>query len=221
MVGWPGAAQDLLPAHALDFWPGCPDVPRGPGEERRGAGAPARERGAAPERGAGAVRASRPGLVHRAHAVHPAAALDRGLSGDARDAAGLAPQARRQEVRHEQPAPARPPGDGPQHRPACRPPGEGEPALGIPACSWRADQAGRDGRAVDCARDPALVGYRSGTAPGWPDVAAVPARAGRRDPGRRFFSRRYRAAEQAVCAGIRRARHSPDAPVRRHRPPGR
>src|ERR1017187_8351691 len=77
MVGWPGAAQDRLPAHALDFWPGCPDVPRGPGEERRAAGAPARECGPAPERGAGAVRASRPGLVHRAHAVHPAAALDR------------------------------------------------------------------------------------------------------------------------------------------------
>jgi hypothetical protein len=32
MVGWPGAAQDHLPAHALDFWPGCPDVPQGPGE---------------------------------------------------------------------------------------------------------------------------------------------------------------------------------------------
>src|ERR1039457_1987828 len=30
MVGWPGAAQDRLPAHALDFWPGCPDVARGP-----------------------------------------------------------------------------------------------------------------------------------------------------------------------------------------------
>jgi len=28
MVGWPGAAQDHLPAHALDLWPGCPDVPR-------------------------------------------------------------------------------------------------------------------------------------------------------------------------------------------------
>jgi hypothetical protein len=25
---WPGAAQDHLLAHALDFRPGCPDVPR-------------------------------------------------------------------------------------------------------------------------------------------------------------------------------------------------
>ena len=94
-----------------------------------------------------------------------------------------------------------------------------EPALGIPADSWRAHQAGRDSRAVHCLRDPALFGYRSRTAPGRPDVAAVPARAGRRDPGRRFSSRRYRAAKQAVRADIHRARHSPDAPGRRHRPP--
>jgi hypothetical protein len=46
--------------------------------------------------------------VRRAHAIHPATALGRRLPGDARDAAGLAPQARRQEVRHKQPAPARP-----------------------------------------------------------------------------------------------------------------
>ena len=32
--------------------------------------------------------------------------------------------------------------------------------------------------------DPACCGYRSRTAPGWPDLAAVPARAGRRDPRR-------------------------------------
>jgi putative transposase len=34
-------------------------------------------------------------------------------------------------------------------------------------------------------------------------------------------SRRYRAAKQAVRAEIHRARHSPDAPGRRHRPPDR
>src|ERR1017187_5315380 len=64
-----------------------------------------------------------------------------------------------------------------------------------------------------------LTGSR--TSPGRPDVAAVPARAGRRDPGRRLSSRRYRAAKQAVRADIHRARHSPDAPGRRHRPPDR
>ena len=35
MVGWPGAAQDRLPADALVVQPGRPGVQRGPGEERR------------------------------------------------------------------------------------------------------------------------------------------------------------------------------------------
>ena len=34
---------------------------------------------------------------------------------------------------HQQAAPARPPGDGPEHRPAGRPPGAREPAVGLPA----------------------------------------------------------------------------------------
>src|ERR1017187_3345907 len=46
--------------------------------------------------------------------------------------------------------PARPPGDGPEHRPAGRPLGAREPAAGIPAYSRRADQAGPGGRAVHC-----------------------------------------------------------------------
>ncbi|MGO8979791.1 MAG: hypothetical protein ACLQER_10925 [Streptosporangiaceae bacterium] len=32
MVGWPGAAQDRLPASSLDARPGCPDIPQRPGE---------------------------------------------------------------------------------------------------------------------------------------------------------------------------------------------
>ena len=40
----------------------------------------------------GAVRARRPGLVRCAGPVHPAAAMGRGLPGDTRDTAGLAPQ---------------------------------------------------------------------------------------------------------------------------------
>jgi hypothetical protein len=115
-----------------------------------------------------------------------------GLSGDARDAAGLAPQAGRQEIRHEHPAPSRPPADSPQHRPARHPAGGREPAVGIPPYSWRADQAGRDNRAVHRLGDPALLGYRSRAPPGRPDLAAVPVFAGRRDPRRRLPSRRYR-----------------------------
>jgi hypothetical protein len=57
------------------------------------------------------------------------AAPARGLPGDTGDAAGLAPQAGRQEVRHEQTAQARPAACSPQHRTPGHPPGEGEPAL--------------------------------------------------------------------------------------------
>jgi hypothetical protein len=49
---------------------------------------------------------------------------------DTRDAAGLAPQAGREQVRHEQWPQARPPVDGPGHRPPCRSPREGESAVG-------------------------------------------------------------------------------------------
>src|ERR1700680_1660114 len=52
--------------------------------------------------------------------------------------------------------------------------GKRAPALGIPAHSWRAHQAGRNGRAVHCLGDPVFFGYRSSTAPGRPDVGAVP-----------------------------------------------
>jgi hypothetical protein len=51
----------------------------------------------------------RPGLVRRVHPVHPAPALGRGLPGHTRDTAGLAPQARRQEIRNERTTPPRPP----------------------------------------------------------------------------------------------------------------
>jgi hypothetical protein len=54
-----------------------------------------------------------------------AQALGRSLPRDASDAAGLAPQTGGEEIRHEQAAQARAPADNPEHRPPCRPPGEG------------------------------------------------------------------------------------------------
>ena len=83
-------------------------------------------------------------------------------------------------------AQARPPGDGPEHRPAHHPSGEGKPALGLPAYSRRADQARRHGRGVHHLRDPARRRHRPGAAAGRTDLAAVPAHAGRRDPGGRL-----------------------------------
>jgi putative transposase len=56
------------------------------------------------------VRPGRPGVVRRAGTAPAAQALDRDLPRDAGDAPGLAPQARRQQVRHERAVqPGRPP----------------------------------------------------------------------------------------------------------------
>src|ERR1019366_2324511 len=174
LVGLPGAAQDRLLARVPGTRPGGPGVPRRPGEGCRAARAPARERGAAPARRPDTVRAGRPGVVRRASTAPPPQPLDRNLPRDARDAPGLAPQAGREPVRHEQAAQPRPPADDPEHRPPGRPPGQGESAVGIPADPRRADQARRDGRAVYRVGDPACCGHRSGAAPVGPDVAAVP-----------------------------------------------
>ena len=142
----------------------------------------------------------------------------RDLPRDASDAAGLAPQTGREEVRHEQAAQARSSADSPEHRPPCRPAGEGESAVGIPPDPRRADEARPRRSAVHRVGDPACRGHRSGAAPVRPDLAAVPARPGRRDPRGRLPARGYRAAEKTVRTDLHRAWHPPDAPRRRHFP---
>ena len=117
MVGLPGAAKDHLPAHALLISRGV-GRSAGPGEECRAAGPPARERGTAPSHRAGAVPAPRSSLARRASAADTAPPLDRGLSRETRDPAGLAPQTDRQEVRHEQAPQAWPAADSPAASPA-------------------------------------------------------------------------------------------------------
>jgi putative transposase len=64
---------------------------------------------------------------------------------DARGAAGLAPQAGREQVRHERAAQARPPAGGPGHRPPWSSPREPEPAVGTPPDPWRTGDTRRDG----------------------------------------------------------------------------
>ena len=221
VVGLPDAAQDRLPADVPGARPGRPGVPRRPGEGCRAARAPARERGAAPARRPGTVRAGRPGVVRRAGTAPAAQALDRDLPRDARDAPGLAPQARWRQVRHEQAAQARPPADGPGHRSPGRSPGKGESAVGTPPDPWRAGEARHRRSAVHRVGDPARCGHRSGASPVRPDMAAVPACPGCRDPRGRFPARGHRAAEAHVRAGVHRARYPPDASGRRHRAPHR
>jgi hypothetical protein len=66
----------------------------------------------------------------RAGAADTPRALGRGLSRDASDSAGLAPQAGCGKVRHEQTARAWPPASNPQHRPPRRSPGKENPLWG-------------------------------------------------------------------------------------------
>jgi putative transposase len=75
VVGWRGAAEDRLRAYAVLTEPRCPGVSRESGQGCRAAGAAARERGAAPGRRPGAVRASRSRLDRCAGAADPAPPL--------------------------------------------------------------------------------------------------------------------------------------------------
>ena len=90
---------------------------------------------------------------------------DRNLPRDAPDAAGLAPQAGSEKVRHEREAQAWPPADGRGHRPPCHSPREGEPAVGTPPDPRQTGETRRDGRAVHRLGDPACRGNRSVAAP--------------------------------------------------------
>ena len=58
MFGWLGTVQDHLPASSPGARPRRPGVPHGPGEGCRTTGTPARERGAAPPRQPGTLRAA-------------------------------------------------------------------------------------------------------------------------------------------------------------------
>src|ERR1019366_4988896 len=100
----------------------------------------------------------RPAVARRAGTAHTPQALGLDLPDYASDAAGLAPQAGRGQIRHQQAAHARPPADRPGHRPPRSPPGEGESAMGTPPHPRRTDEARRDGRTVHCLGDPACCG---------------------------------------------------------------
>ena len=72
------------------------------------------------------------------------------------------------------------------------------PLWGTPPDPRPADETRRDSRAVHRLGDPAGRGHLSGAAPGGSDLAAVPARPGRRDRRGRLPARGHRAAEKTV-----------------------
>ena len=83
MVVWPGALDAHLHADTPFARAGGAAVARRPRQRRRAFGASARERSATPDPRPGPVRTRRRGLVRCAGAVHPAAAVGRGLAGAA------------------------------------------------------------------------------------------------------------------------------------------
>ena len=177
-AGLLGTAQDRLPAHVPGTQRGWPGLPRRPGEGRRAADAAAPERGTAAAHRPGAVRADRPGLIHRPGAAYTAQALGQSLPRDASDTAGLAPQTSGEEVRHEQAAQARAPADDPEHRPACRPSGEGVSAVGAPPDPRRTAPPTGPGRvcaALQRAPVAPVVGTTTSASPTRPACREVPA----------------------------------------------
>src|ERR1035437_5245482 len=108
-------------------------------------------------------------------------------------------------IRHQEPTQAWPSASSPERCSPCCPAGEGESAAGMPPDPRRAEETRHDGRAVHGAGDSACCGHRPGTAPVRPDVAAVPACPGRRDPCRRLPARGHRAPQATVRPGVHRA----------------
>ena len=165
MVGWPGAAQDRLPAGSPGPRRRRPDVPHGPGEGCRTAGTPARERGAAPPRQPGTLRAgptrvwlaALARLIPRNRWVEVFPVTPGTLLAWHRRLA-----AKRYDTSERQAPQA---ADGLGRRPAHRPPGEGESAVGAPPDPRRTDETRRDSRAVHRLGDPAGRRHRSGAAP--------------------------------------------------------
>jgi putative transposase len=90
-----------------------------------------RHQNAVPRRHVGRVRYESGDRVWLAAlAAYTAQALGRSLPRDTSDAAGLALQTGRQQVRHEQAAQARPPAGDPKRRPPGRSPGKENPLWG-------------------------------------------------------------------------------------------
>jgi hypothetical protein len=147
----------------------------------------ARERSATPDGPPGPVRARRPGLVRRAGPVRPAAAVGRGLPGDTRDCAGLAPQAGRAEVTSTRRRPGRPPTVQSIARITVRLARE-NPLWGYRRIHGELTKLVATVAPSTIYETPARTRESASASPTLrSDVAAVPARPGRRDSGRRLF----------------------------------
>jgi hypothetical protein len=125
-----------------------------------------------------------------------------------RHTAALAPTAGRRRL--DLPAPPdRPATAGPGGPTPDRPPGQGEPSVGLPAHQRRTPTAWRMRLGDRDPHDAAAPWARPSTATGERHLAGVPAPAGRRDPRLRLLHRRHHLATAAACAVLPRTGHPP------------
>jgi hypothetical protein len=99
--------------------------------------------------------------------------------------------------------------------------GPREPTVGIPPHPRRTGRARPPDRRVNGVEDLEGRRHRSRSAPVRTDLAAVPGRAGSRDPRHRLRPRRHHLPAPPLCARDDRARPPPRTPRRDHRPPHR
>jgi len=141
------------------------------------------------------------------------------LPREARDAVALASTAGRRRL--DLPAPPdRTTTAGPAGAAADRPPGQGEPALRLPAHRRRTPAPRRPGLGHHDPHDATSVRAGPRATAGGHDLAGVPAPTGRRDHGVRLLHRRHHLATTVVRAVLHRTGHPAGPPGRGDGLPG-
>src|SRR5664279_3971299 len=135
------------------------------------------------------------------------------------DPAALAPGTRPEEVVLSEDWPARTAADRTRRPRPHRPPGQGEPALGLSADPRGAPQARDQGLCDDGPDDPASPRPGSCATPGRPKLDPVPTVPGGGDLGDRLLHRRDDQPQDALRPVLHRALDAARAPRRRHREP--
>jgi hypothetical protein len=114
-----------------------------------------------------------------------------------------------------------PPGDPPEHQGPGPPAGPREPRMGLPPDPPGTGRPGSQARSVNSLGDPQDQRHRPRPATGRPDLAAVPALPGRRDPGVRLLHSRSARRHPGLRPSRDRARHQAHPHPRRHAAPHR
>jgi hypothetical protein len=114
-----------------------------------------------------------------------------------------------------------PPVDPQEHQGPGPPAGPREPRMGLPPDPRGTGRPGSQARSVNNLGDPQDQRHRPRPATGRPDLAAVPALPGRRDPGVRLLHSRSARRHPGLRPSRDRARHQAHPHPRRHAAPHR